>query len=177
MNWIAISAIAETIGVIAVVISLLYLAFQIRFARIAAADTSRTARAVGIREIDLTMVNSPDLRKNWIKSSPDLNTIYKAMSEQMNISVDGALQIDTVCQCWIRLHWGHYKSITTPEDLKELERLVSVFYSKPPMLQCWNESPYGRNIFDKDFVEFVDNAIIRGCSQLDCPPKYGGSEK
>ena len=45
MNWLAIAAISETIGVIAVVISLLYLAFQIRFARLAAADTSRTAWA------------------------------------------------------------------------------------------------------------------------------------
>ena len=161
MNWIAIGAIAEAIGVIAVVISLLYLAFQIRFARLAAADTSRTARAVGIREIDLTMVNNPALRENWIKSSAELNAIYKAMGEQMNISDDAALQIDTVCQCWIRLHWGHYKSITTPEDLKELERLVSVFYSKPPMLHCWNESPYGRNIFDRDFVEFIETAITK----------------
>lgn len=70
MNWIAISAIAEAIGVIAVVISLLYLAFQIRFARIAAADNSRAARAVGIREIDLTMVNNPELRENWINHHP-----------------------------------------------------------------------------------------------------------
>lgn len=83
------------------------------------------------------------------------------MSKEMSVSVDSALQIDTVCQCWIRLHWSHYKSITTPEDLKELERLVSVFYSKPPMLHCWNKSPYGRNIFDGGFVQFIDNAITK----------------
>ena len=161
MNWIAIGAIAEAIGVLAVVISLLYLAFQIRFARLAAADTSRTARAVGIREIDLAMVNTPELRNNWIKSSPDLSILYKAMADEMDVSVDGALQIDTVCQCWMRLHWGHYKSMTTPEDLKELERLVSVFYSKPPMLYCWYNSPYGKNIFDKRFVKFIEGAIAK----------------
>ncbi len=38
MNWDAISAILEAIGVIVIVISLLYLALQIRFARLAAAD-------------------------------------------------------------------------------------------------------------------------------------------
>ena len=58
MNWDAISAILEAIGVIAIVISLLYLALQIRFARLAAADTSRTARSIGVREIDLTMVSN-----------------------------------------------------------------------------------------------------------------------
>ena len=95
MNWTAFSAIAEAVGVLAVVISLLYLAFQIRFARIAAADTSRTARAIGIREIDLTMVNNTELRENWLKSS-DLNSIYEVLGSEMDISVDGALQIDTL---------------------------------------------------------------------------------
>ena len=158
MNWVAISAIAEAIGVIAVVISLLYLAFQIRFARLAAADTSRTARAIGIREMDLTMVNNPELRKNWLKSS-DLNRIYQAMSSEMNVSVEGALQIDTLCQSWMRLHWGHFKSITTTEDLQELERLVSVFYSAEPMLSCWRNSPYGKNVYDEEFIQFIENAI------------------
>ncbi|MGI9568416.1 MAG: hypothetical protein ACR2PH_01450, partial [Desulfobulbia bacterium] len=69
MNWETISAILEAVGVIAVVISLLYLALQIRFARLAAADTSRTARSIGVRDIDLNMVNNAGLRENWLKSS------------------------------------------------------------------------------------------------------------
>ena len=160
MNWTAFSAIAEAIGVLAVVVSLLYLAFQIRFARLAAADTSRTARAIGIREIDLTMVNNTELRENWLKSS-DLNSIYEVLGSEMDISVDGALQIDTLCQCWMRLHWGHYRSITTPKDLQELESLVSVFYSRPPMSISWENSPYGKKIYDKDFIGFIENAITK----------------
>lgn len=158
MNWSALSAIAEAIGVVAVVVSLLYLAFQVRFARLAAADTSRTARAIGIREIDLTMVNNPELRKNWIEASK-LRSLYEDLGSEMGVSVDCALQVDTVCQCWTRLHWGHYKSITIPEDLEDLKCLVSVFYSVPPMLNCWNKSPYGRQIFDEEFVKFVEGAI------------------
>ncbi len=160
MNWLAVSAISEAVGVIAIVISLLYLAFQIRFARLAAADTSRIARAIGIREIDLTMVNSSELRENWLKSS-DLIPVYEKLGSQLNLSVEEALQVDTLCQCWIRLHWGHYKSITTPADLEDLEGLVSVFYSTPPMLHCWRQSPYGKSIFDADFVQFVDAAISK----------------
>ena len=160
MNWDTVLAISETVGVIAVVISLLYLSYQVRFARLTAADTSRTARAMGVREIDLTMVNNSELRENWLKSS-DLNSIYEELGSQMNVSVEGALQVDTVCQCWMRLHWGQYKSITTPDDLKELERLVSVFYSVPPMLNCWRKSPYGSKIFDEDFVRFVEGAISK----------------
>jgi hypothetical protein len=68
---------------------------------------------MGVREIDLTMVNNSELRENWLKSS-DLNSIYEELGSQMNVSVEGALQVDTVCQCWMRLHWGQYKS---PRDL------------------------------------------------------------
>ena len=160
MNWDAVSAISQIASGIAVVISLLYLAFQVRFARLAAADTSRTARAIGIRELDLAMVNNSELRENWIKSS-DLKSIYEVLGSEMNVSVDSALQVDTLCQSWMRLHWGHYKSITTPEDLKDLERLVSVFYSGPPMLNCWRKSPYGRKGYDEDFVRFVEGAISK----------------
>jgi hypothetical protein len=160
MNWDAISAILETIGVIVIVISLLYLALQIRFARLAAADTSRTARSIGVREIDLTMVNNAGLRKNWLKSS-NLTPIYQELGSQLNLSVEEALQVDTVCQCWMRLHWGQFKSITTPEDLKDLESLISVFYLSPPMKNCWVESPYGKATYDADFVKFVDDAVSK----------------
>ena len=163
MNWIAIATISEIIGVIALVISLLYLAFQVRFARLAAADTSRTARAIGIRELDLAVVNNSELRENWIMSS-DLKSIYETLGSEMNVSVDSALQVDTLCQSWMRLHWGQYKSITTPGDLEDLERLVSLFYSVPPMLNCWRKSPYGSKVFDDDFVRFVEGAISKSNS-------------
>lgn len=54
MNWNEISVISEVVGVIAIVTSLLHFAFPIRFATRAATDRSRMARAIGVREIDLT---------------------------------------------------------------------------------------------------------------------------
>ena len=60
MNWDAISAISEAASGIAVVISLLYLAIQVRFARLAAADVSRTARSIGVRENVLAMANNSE---------------------------------------------------------------------------------------------------------------------
>lgn len=160
MSWDLIRSTAQFLGSTALVISLIYLAIQIRFARLAAADTSRAARAAGVREIDLTMVNSAELRKNWLAAS-DLTSVYEELGAEMNVDVEAALQVDTVCQCWMRLHWGHYKSITTPDDLEDLERLVSVFYSVPPMVHSWERSPYGKAAYDADFVQFVDNAVTK----------------
>ena len=160
MNWETVSAIFQTASEVAVIISLLYLAFQIRFARLLAADTSRTARAIGVRDNVRSMANNSDLCENWMKSS-GLESEYEALGAEMNLSADGAIQVDNMCQCWMWLHWGQYKSIKTQADLEELENIVSVFYSVPPMLNCWRESPYGSRVFDEEFVRFVEGAISK----------------
>ena len=158
MNWDAISAITQIASGIAVFISLLYLAFQVRFARLAAADTSRTARSIGVRENVHAMATNPELCANWMTSS-GLKSVYEALGKEMDVSADGAIQVDNMCQCWMWIHWGQYKSIKTRADLEELENIVSVFYSVPPMLNFWRKSPYGRKVFDEDFVGFVEGAI------------------
>ncbi len=160
MNWDAVVAISEMVGVAAVVISLLYLAFQIRLTRLAAADASRTARSIGVRENVLAMVNNSELRENWIGSS-GLDSRYEVLASEMNLSTDGAIQVDNMCQCWMWLHWGQYKSIKTQADLEELENIVSLFYSVSPMLDCWRKSPYGSVVFDEDFVRFVESAVSK----------------
>jgi hypothetical protein len=158
MNWETVSAITQTAGGVAVVISVLYLAFQIRFARLAAADTSRTARSIGVRENALAMANNSELCKNWMQSS-NLKSVYEILGKEMDVSSDGAIQVDNMCQSWMWLHWAQYKSIKTKDDLKELENIVSLFYSAPPMLNCWRKSPYGKKVFDEDFVRFVESSI------------------
>ena len=160
MNWDAISAISETASGIAVVISLLYLAVQVRFARLAAADVSRTARSIGVRENVLAMANNSELCKNWMESS-GLDSAYKQLGNEMNVSAEGAIQVDNMCQGWMWLHWGQFKSIKNRSDLEELENIVSVFYSAPPMLNCWRKSCYGKRVFDKEFVQFVEGAISK----------------
>ncbi|MBG6176688.1 hypothetical protein IWQ50_004525 [Labrenzia sp. EL_132] len=62
----------------------------------------------------------------------------------------------------MRLHWGQFQSITVPEDLDDLKRLVAAFYSAPPMSNCWQKSPYGKKIYDPKFVKFVEDAVSKG---------------
>ena len=66
-----------------------------------------------------------------------------------------------MCQSWMWLHWGQYKAIKTQADLDELKNIVSVFYSTPPMLNCWRKSLYGSGVFDAEFVGFVEDLIER----------------
>jgi hypothetical protein len=158
MNWEALGAIGELVGATAVVATLAYLAVQIRFAKISAADISRLSRADGVRETLQAMSHDPQLRKNWIASS-GLESEYQRLGERLNTDLDGAFQIDFMCQSWMWLHWGQFSSTTTEDDIEELKRLIGVFYSNPPLSICWNESPFDKGLVEPKFVEFVNEAV------------------
>ena len=53
MNWEAIGALGEIVGALAVVLTLAYLAIQVRHAKEAAADTNRLERSKGVRDMML----------------------------------------------------------------------------------------------------------------------------
>ena len=164
MNWDAISAIAETIGVV-VVISLIYLATQISFAKLAAADVSRPLRSNGVREIGFTMATNPDLRKNWVEAG-SLDRVYSELGERLGVNPDAAAQLDWLVISWVWLHWGQYHSTNTQADIDELEQLIGVFYSMPPISIIWYHSPYPKGLADPEFIRFVEVAVS----------KYGRSE-
>ena len=64
-------AIGEVVGAIAVVVTLGYLATQIRYARLVASDASRQNRADGVREMLLAGLANPEYRRAWSKANAD----------------------------------------------------------------------------------------------------------
>ena len=56
MNWDAIGAIAEMLGATAILVTLVYLAVQIKYAHLTSTDTNRSNRVVGIRELNSNLV-------------------------------------------------------------------------------------------------------------------------
>lgn len=158
INWDAISAISESLGLIVVVGSVLFVGFQIRFARLAAADMTRQARSQGVRDQNLAMVTDPELRKNWVASAR-FEPAYERLAGDLNVNIGGAVQVEFLCLNWMYLHWSQYNSINTSQDLEELEHIVSAFYSIPPMSICWNDGVYGKDFFDNRFVRFFDQCI------------------
>ena len=57
-----LGSIGELVAALATVATLAYLATQIRYARLAASDTSRQNRAESVREMMLTVVNNEAYR-------------------------------------------------------------------------------------------------------------------
>jgi len=62
-------ATAEAVGILAVVVSLIYLATQVRFARLTTADPTRHIRADSVRYAVLMVGNNLEFAKLWLKAT------------------------------------------------------------------------------------------------------------
>ena len=157
MNWDAIGAIGELLGALAVVITLGYLALQIRHARNAAGDVNRLSRATGVRDWMAIMIEDNDLLTAWTKSDGSWEPMGE-LAEELGVTVAEAGKIIWGCQYWWWLHWGQWASTTSKEDIEELRHLISEFYSTPPMITVWRSGFY-TNLLDPAFADFVNSAV------------------
>ena len=159
MNWEAISAIGQLVGAGAVVATLIYLAVQVRHAKLAAADNNRLVRAQGVREYFLQATTCSEMRaannKAW-----GMETFYEQVGEQLEITADEASMLENCNAYWFWLHWGQYASTTKASDVEELRNLISIFYSNPGVRLCWDNSPWAKPVLEKDFVNFVEEILV-----------------
>ncbi len=159
MNWDAIGAIGSILGAIAVVATLFYLARQIRQQNIIAADTSRTNRVIGIRELNAHMVGDPKLRETWNKTiGPNYRRLHEDIAETLDVSFDEASIIITQGITWAYTHWAQYRSMKTPEDEKELTNIVRGWYGENPSLALVRHQGF-RAYLDPDFVSWLDKTL------------------
>jgi len=154
-----LGSIGEFVAAIATVATLAYLATQIRYARLAASDTSRQSRAEAVREMQLVSLNNEAYRKAWGKADTSAAPRMKALSELLGVSVDEAQLVWHGCCAWTYIHWAQYRSTKTASDRHELENLVREFYSLSPMDQVWETDPMLKAMVDPDFVDWVDEIL------------------
>ena len=158
MNWEAVGALGELIGALVVIITLVYIAIQVKYAKLAAADANRLVRSRGITDMQLFYLNNRATFNIWIKANGMVD-YYQQLAEDLGLSYEEALDIDGLCLYWIWLHWGQFRSQNSPEDIKELSQTVGSFYQLPTMAYCWNHNPFARELVEKDFAEFVQQSI------------------
>ena len=154
-------AIGELVGAVAVVVTLVYLATQIRYARLAATDASRQGRAEGVRAMMLVTLNNQAFRQAWGKADPGNEPRLEVLAERLGVSIDEAQLVWHGCCAWTFIHWAQYRSMKTAEDERELENLVRAFYSIPPMAPVWETDPLIRALLDPGFVAWVDRVLAR----------------
>ena len=139
MNQEAIGAIGEILDAIAVVLTLVYLATQVRYAKEAASDNNRIARAAGIREMLLAQATNSELKEFELKMAD--TTFFQELAGEFDISLEQAYALDKQNGYWFWLHWGQNASTTSVEDKEKIENLVRNFYTIPSVLFSWRNSP------------------------------------
>lgn len=107
MNWSAIAAIAELLGALAVVFSVLYLAAQVRAsARQAKLDASRDL-ATNVSAVSLAVASEPGLSDLMVAGGADaerltpsermrfygvMNSLFRGLEQQFLLRQEGALE-------------------------------------------------------------------------------------
>ena len=153
MNWEAIGALGEIVGALAVVLTLAYLAIQVRHAKAAAADTNRLERSKGVRDMMLASAADSGLRENLTKGL-QLSDYYDEIASNLNMSSDEAASFDWAMLYWFWLHWGQYASTTKESDVEELRNVISGFYRNPARSGLLGEKSMGQTCVRKRFCEF-----------------------
>jgi hypothetical protein len=152
-------AIGEILGAAAILVTLIYLANQIKYARLTAMDTNRTSRVVGIRDLNGKLVSDAAVRSAWNKAlGPASRQLHTDIAATLDLSFDEASIVILQGCNWGYTHWGQYRSMKTPEDEAELRNIIKVWYGENPM-RALISHPNFRSFFDADFVTFVDEII------------------
>jgi len=105
------------------------------------------------------LVSDDGLRNSWTKSLK-LEDIYDDLGQKLNLSQDEATKFDYFFLYWVWLHWGQYLSVSTDEDLQEIEHIVANFYSLEALQICLKHSPF-RNTLDEKFVQFIEEVTAK----------------
>ena len=159
MDWEAIGAIGEIVGATAVVVTLGYLATQIRYAKIATSDSNRLVRASGVREMYLAQAQDPSLAASLAAFDPVADAYYRAYAEEFGTTVEQAICTDSQNHYYFWLHWGQFASLKTTADEEELRNVARGYYAVPYVKYSWEKGPYAKTLLEPRFVDFIDQAL------------------
>ncbi|MFT7651927.1 MAG: hypothetical protein ACI9ON_002004 [Limisphaerales bacterium] len=157
-----LGSIGELVSAIAILITLVYLAVQVKYARMATVDRNRETRVNGIIEINNRLANNPDLRQAFDKTTGDeWKIMLQDFASAWGVSVEEASAVFWTQSDFVWLHWAQYRSTKTIEDQNELENIVRFWYSAPPTSTMMENDTF-RSIYDPDFIAWVDTILPTG---------------
>jgi len=138
MNWEAIGAIAELIGAVAVVATLIYLAVQVRYAKHQLEINGVYSRAQTSIGILLPIVNDPKM------ASLLLEVGHPSFGDFGLEAVD-AQRVGAYCHMWMQVEQANHHML--PEGTHD--ELLRFFLSIPAYAEFWDKN---KNAYDKEFV-------------------------
>lgn len=158
MTWDAIGALAELVGALAVLLTLGYLAIQVKHAQYSMADQNRLERSRAVREMIFTVVGNPQLAKDQMKDL-GLEDYYEALAEELGLTPERAIAVEWTNAYYFWMWWGQFTSTTKLDDLEELKHVILGLTDTPGMRRTWDKSPMVKPLLDPKFVEFVETVL------------------
>ncbi|MEH6587123.1 MAG: hypothetical protein V7720_11205 [Halioglobus sp.] len=152
MNWTALGAIAELIGGLAVLITLIYLAVQVR-------QNTAVARETILRnQTDRNMDNS-----KFIAGTPGLMDIYiRAMDDPESVTREERWRFGSYMYgMFLDFQEAyHFNKSKRQRDYwwPMISKNVTFYLSRPGGRAWW--SSQGSRMLDDDFVAFINNEVI-----------------
>ena len=162
MNWEAVSTISEVIGATAVVISLVYLAVQIRQNTNMSRSATRQAIADAISRPPSDFFTDADFTRNFLRHL-----------EGESLSTDQVLQLQAYCyvtlRTWENVHYQYRSGMLNEDEWEALQHYVKALLQVPIWRDYWEReiysSPFRREI-DARLAELADEPPIMPKSMI-----------
>jgi len=147
MNWDAIGAFGEVFGALGVIISLVYLATQLKSNAVASTVEAKLATTRFMTDFNRDFILDPGLYELWdrgSKNSKDLSSEEFQRFSNLNLNAFWFFSAS-----FYQLQVGKL----TPGDLFELEQIMAFWLARPGVQDWW--SRFGSTRYNADFVEYI----------------------
>jgi hypothetical protein len=154
-DWDAISAISQMIGSIAVVLSVLYLAFQVhqstRVSKLAAQD----AAATSLREVTRPFAENADLARIWRRGLEDLNSLP---AEEQARFFHSCYQF---LKAFETIHFHHIHGVMDEQIWQGWAGLLKHYIASPGMEHYWKLRQELFSARFRDFIHTLERPVDR----------------
>ena len=147
MNWAAIGAVSDMLGAAAVVLSLIYVAAEVRHNTTALSRAASADAIAGIRHWNETLIGDPAMARIFSQGVEDMNALDE----------DGRTRFIVLMLNFLKtfedMHYQFSKGAMEPEVWHGWEELGRIYLTRPGIRQYWGER---RQVFSPVFQAWME---------------------
>jgi len=157
MNWDAIGAVGEIVGATAVVVSLIYLAVQVR-------QNTNASKAATVQD----MTNKWVQINLWSAESPDRIISLVGLEPGTKEFLQGLAYYRALFHQWANNLYQHKTGVLDDKSFKptedEIRHILHKSRAAPTFKIAWESA---RHIYNQDFQEFFESILEEGKPKRD----------
>lgn len=153
MNWEAIGSVAESLGAAGVIVSLLYLSYQIRInTKTVRAEATQTTYT-GWSEFNYELSKHPH--------AVEIDRMWKPDSQWDDFSEEEKVRLGWVCRSIVErfeAEFSLYEAGILKSQVWEKHRMYCASFVSLPAVSAWWESEKEQPICSESFIKEIDSA-------------------